>query len=467
MRGLRSTIALFVILLGLGAYIYFVESERDPAAEDALEQVFDVEAADVTSLQVVSDGGETTLSKDGDVWTITAPIAARADEPAVDGLTNALTSLEVQRVVEEEGADLATYGLDDPAVTVAFETADGELERRLLIGDETATGSDRYAKVGDSPRVFLISGFLESSLGKSTFDLRDKAVLEFNRPGVESIGVELPDTAIRIVREDDVWRLDEPVSARADSSIVEGLIGRLDTGRMAAVEAEAADDLEPYGLTSPEITVTLGAGSAQSTLLVGAAAPAGTFYAKDASRPLIFTIDAPFADELRKLPEEYRTKSVFDFRSYTAHRVEITRDGTRTVFDRSQGDEADSTSGQWSQVEPAAEVESAEIESLLTTLANVRADSFVDEAPGGATEILAVMARSGENDHQEEVRLVRTDDQTLAVRSGEPGAAVVPAGSVDGIVSTLEGLGSPDTAGEDEADDAAPEDSADAPDNPS
>ena len=65
MRGLRSTIALFVILLGLGAYIYFVESERDPAAEDALEQVFDVEAANVTGLQVVSDGEETTLRKDG------------------------------------------------------------------------------------------------------------------------------------------------------------------------------------------------------------------------------------------------------------------------------------------------------------------------------------------------------------------------------------------------------------------
>ena len=33
MRGLKSTIALFLFLVGLGAYIYFVESRRESKPE--------------------------------------------------------------------------------------------------------------------------------------------------------------------------------------------------------------------------------------------------------------------------------------------------------------------------------------------------------------------------------------------------------------------------------------------------
>ena len=46
MRGGRSLLVLLVVALGLGAYIYFVESKRDPAGADAKEKAFSVVAAD-------------------------------------------------------------------------------------------------------------------------------------------------------------------------------------------------------------------------------------------------------------------------------------------------------------------------------------------------------------------------------------------------------------------------------------
>ena len=40
-------------------------------------------------------------------------------------------------------------------------------------------------------------------------------------------------------------------------------------------------------------------------------------YAKDVSRPLVFTVDKTLADDLKKSPADYRLKDIFDFREFT------------------------------------------------------------------------------------------------------------------------------------------------------
>jgi hypothetical protein len=62
MRGLRSTIALFVVLIGLGAYIYFVTSKLpEGTTEAAREKVFPALNGDaVDEITVQSGTGETT-----------------------------------------------------------------------------------------------------------------------------------------------------------------------------------------------------------------------------------------------------------------------------------------------------------------------------------------------------------------------------------------------------------------------
>ena len=54
MRGLTSTLILVVVLAGLGAYIYFVDSKRPAASADGSsatkEKVFTVEADKINEL---------------------------------------------------------------------------------------------------------------------------------------------------------------------------------------------------------------------------------------------------------------------------------------------------------------------------------------------------------------------------------------------------------------------------------
>src|SRR5436190_11502733 len=125
MRGLRSTIALVVVLAALCGYIYFV-TWKQPATESTeskQEKVFaSLQADKIEELRIKSaDGTVTTLKKSGDGWQIVDPVAARADESRVSAVTSSLTSVSVKRVVDENPSDLHEYGLNDPRIDVGFK----------------------------------------------------------------------------------------------------------------------------------------------------------------------------------------------------------------------------------------------------------------------------------------------------------------------------------------------------------
>ena len=124
MGGLRSTILLLVVLGGLAGYIYFVDANRDPAATDAKPKAFAELSADgIEEIQIRNDSDETArVQLVGGNWQLVEPNAADADGGVVGTVTSNLASLEVQRVVDENPADLAQYGLD-PATPSTWGSA--------------------------------------------------------------------------------------------------------------------------------------------------------------------------------------------------------------------------------------------------------------------------------------------------------------------------------------------------------
>ncbi len=127
MRGLRSTIALLVVLIGLGAYIYFVTWKRP--AQDAgskQEKVFAaVQADQIDELKVKAESGDvTTLKKTSGAWSLVAPMATTASEAETSSVTSALSALEIERVVDENPTDVKDYGLETPRIEIDFKAND-------------------------------------------------------------------------------------------------------------------------------------------------------------------------------------------------------------------------------------------------------------------------------------------------------------------------------------------------------
>src|SRR5437899_1768443 len=147
MRGLRSFLILVVILAGLGAYLYFVESKREPGERKKQEKALgDVALEKIDHLTITSEKGETTAAeRQAGKWQLTQPAGVAADESEMSGIASNLASLEVQRVVDDQPSDVKQYGLDPPRIAITFK-ADGR-EHKLLVGQKTPTGSDLYAKL--------------------------------------------------------------------------------------------------------------------------------------------------------------------------------------------------------------------------------------------------------------------------------------------------------------------------------
>jgi hypothetical protein len=440
MRGLRSFVVLLVVLVGLGAYLYFVESKRPADGADTKEKAFTVDASKIGEITITSESGDkTTIRKNGTEWQIVEPITAKPDSSEVSGLTTNLASLDIQRVIDENPSDIGQYQLDKPRLEVAFK-ADGK-EHRLRIGRKTPPGSDLYARIDDQKRVVLIPSFLDTTFNRTTFDLRDKAVLAVNRDEVGSVAVKTPSGSMQLEKGAGEWKMLEPVAARADFSAVEGLVSRLTTLQMKSIASENDSDLAKYGLDSPAATVTIGSGSSKATLAVGKAAGEGAVFARDESKPLIVTIDAALLDELKKPASDYRQKDLFDARAFNATKVDVAYKGSTTTFEKTtkKGSDGEETTT-WKQVAPAAkDADRTKVEDLISAATQARALEFADSAPKGALDSpeLTVTITSDEGKRQEKVSFGRSGTQAFAAKAGEPGVVTLDAATLNSIENAL------------------------------
>ena len=448
MRRLWSTLALIAVLAGLGSYIYFVtwKQDADSSASKA-EKVFAGAGADkVTELTVRSESGDiTTVKKDADTWQIVSPFTARASDADITAVTGAIAQLEVGKIIEENvenPADLKQYGLDTPKLQVEFTSSDGK-SGKILVGEKTATGSNLYAKRNDEKRVFLIPQYQEASLNKSSFDLRDKAIMSLQHDKVDGVEVVADGKTMVFSKSGSAWSFVKPLVARADFSAVEGVLGRVETAQMKSVVTNdpTPADLKKYGLDKPAATVNVKMGSAQATFVVGGRADDDTVYARDGSKPTVVTVEKSLAEDLKKTVDDYRRHDIFESRAFSATHVEITRGSQKLVLDRVKGtgDAGDT----WHRASPnPGDADKEKVNKALADLADINVTAF----PGTTAKTgldkpdMIVSVKFDDGKKSETVTFGKNGADIFASRPDEPGAEKVEAGKYNDTVKEIDEL---------------------------
>jgi hypothetical protein len=437
MRGLTSTIVAAVVLAGLLGYIYFYEWGTPAGGTEEKERAFTaLEAENIEELRIKAASGETShLRKGANGWEIVEPVKAEADASEASSITSNLGSLEVQRVVDENAADVAQYGLDPARVDVAFRLKDEKDFRHLLVGEKTPTGGDLYAKLQNDKKVFLIASFLDNTFNRTPFDLRDKSILEFDREKADAVEIAHGKDVLQLTRSGTEWNVSKPLAARGDYGTIEGLVTRLSSAQMQRIVDADAKDLKAFGLDRPTLTATVASGSARAVLSFGLT-EGGSVYAKDASRPIVFAVEESLLTELRKDASEFRRKDVFDFRSFNATRVEIRRGSETLAFEKTKDKDGKEI---WRDA-AGQTVDTAKVEDFLTKLSNLRAQSFERAQPAALkSPELAVTVRF-DQEKTETVALAKSGTDVFAARSDEPGAAKVETTPYEDAVKALDAL---------------------------
>jgi hypothetical protein len=258
MRRLISTLALLVVLAGLGGYIYF-DLSKTPDIGVKQDKLFGtLEGAKVEELTVKSLSGDvTSLKKEGGAWKITAPLQVPANDLDTTGVANALAGLDIERVVDENPTDLKEYGLDAPRIQIDYKADEGKSSGRLLIGAKSPTGNGLFVKREDEKRVVMVGQYNESTFNKSTFDLRDKVIMKVDRTKIDGADLNVAGKVAEFSKGDGEWKMTKPKVARADFSALEGLLGHVDALQMKSVASTAPTPagLKKFGLENPETVV--------------------------------------------------------------------------------------------------------------------------------------------------------------------------------------------------------------------
>lgn len=441
MRGLWSTLALVLVLMGLGAYIYFVESKKPAPGTTTNEKVFaGVESGQVNEIQVTAGGQTSVLVKKDSGWQMTEPEATDADVTEASSLATNIASLEQTRVVDENAGDLAPYGLAEPRLKIAFK-AEGGKSGEVHLGDKTPTAGDVYAVMPGTRKVFLVSSYLETTFDKKPFDLRDKRVVKFDRDKVDALEVTRGRDSIRLTRKDSAWLVERPIAGRGDYSNIEGLLTRLSTAGMSEIVESHATDLKKYGLDKPGMVIAIGSGSSQAALEISDGMGEKP-YARDRSRPMVFTLDTTLAEDLKKPFDQYHKKDLFESRPFSMEKVRVTRntDGTAKTweFSKIKRDNLDV----W-QVTPeggqAVDADRPRLDDLLNKITDLKMEALVDTTrQTGLSSPILTFGVSYDNGKFERVRIGRVGSQHYGNREGEQATGEVPAATVEAALKALD-----------------------------
>ena len=439
MRGLTSTLILVVVLAGLGAYIYFVDSKKPAAGADGSSEtkgkVFTLEADKINELRITYQGESSLLKKEASGWKMIEPTPIEADPPEAIGVATALTNVDIVRVVDENATNLEQFGLANPQITVAFK-ADGGASGTLKLGNKNATQSEIYALKNDEKRVFLVSSFQETSFNRKPFDLRDKKILKFDRDKADSLVLAKGANSIEMSRAGSDWKVVKPVPSRSDYSAIEGFITRLSSANMSKLVEENPKDLAKYGLDKPSMTVTIGAGSAKTVLEVGKAKD-GETYARDAARPIVFMLDTTLQGDLDKNFDDYRKKELFEFRPFYLAKMRAVLDtpgGPKTYEFEKQKPAKPVDPETWKVTRVGGSSHTADqatMDDLLNKLVAIKAESFVDaKTKTGIDKPALVVSASYDEGKFERVKFGRVGELAYGVRDGEAGIAKIDESSM-------------------------------------
>ena len=337
----KSVLVLFVIVVALLAFIWFYErelpssDERGELAKKALlfdrseiEQIeLEREGQRVRLVRIQSEPdaeeGDVSLGFFEDEWRLEEPFAGRADVDLVNGLLDALESVEKLRQLEGMGASEA--GLDSPRATLLLHTDAGITE--LAVGSEVPASETMIVRVNeDDPQV--VSNSLWSHLSEEPGNWRSKDLYLGERDAIHSVVLETETARIRLARRGDSFWIEEPLEDRADRERIRALLGSIVGLRVHAFIDEPEDSLADLGLDPPVATVEVAALDGQQEFRLDWGLPVS----EDATRSFarvgeqIFETSTPLAEYLVSSPEEWRSLALTTFETHQIDSVRVLND---------------------------------------------------------------------------------------------------------------------------------------------
>lgn len=330
----KTTLVLLGLAVALGSYILFVErhSLNTTAKAEQFGRLFpDLNPDQVDAIEITrTNRYRVRAERTGTEWRLTEPKLA-AQQTAIDAFLQLLPTLKKlsyltpQELTTQTNAR-AGFGLEPPQSSITIEQGTDRIQ--FAVGVKTLAGKQVYVqRIGDAGIAVTDAALLER-IPETVADWRNPMLLPDPRIAFDHLRVTNGASIFAVQRDptNQLWNLTKPIRASADSRLITYLIQELRTSRVTEfVTDDPKADLEPYGLTNPNLNLSLAAGSnvvLQLQFGKTSTNDPAQIYARIVDRNSIVLIPNTIPDLLRQPHTTFRNRTLAPINPLAVDRIE-------------------------------------------------------------------------------------------------------------------------------------------------
>jgi len=428
-----------------------LRNEISKKADDFRDKrLSDLSIAQIRKAVFKTPAGEIEVEKTNDHWSLVRPLKARGDDGKIgDTISEALTA-RVESFVADT-SKLGEYGLEQPRGTVTLTVEGQEQPQVITLGGNPKDEKEKnkvYARLSSRDAVVLLPKSVESLLELKPNDLRDRKLVQFNSDMVDRITLE-PAGQEKLVlarKGEQGWVRKADKDYDVNGMMVTRLLDELSSAMVTNFVADVATDLPAYGLDQPTVKVTLSAFSSENTaetaagekpivtVLFGKEKDAD-MYAKLDDEPFVLSTPNRMMDAIVTDPIKFQPVEVYKNKAEDIVWFEIVREGSPTLVLERDKDK------NWKLAKGDDKVNTVNVESLVNTLANLRAvrwDGAVTADHGVDKKIVVVTFKTaGNTTGKLTIGGTLQDDMRYAIADGTMGTFVMTKPDFDAFASSL------------------------------
>lgn len=294
-------VILALVIVGVAAYFSLNFAPEPEVIPDTSVTLTQYNTSDIAQVDI--------QLRDGDQYSIVydEATAKYLMKDALDSVSynstylrdvyTAATSLTASRIIEENVADLAPYGLDKPYSTMTVHNVNGQ-SQVFELGNKLPTGSGWYLRVQGENTVYQLTDSMGTYMSRAVITLRDLNQLPtLNADAAEFIRIEKQEGTtmeLQIVEDSasiNPWHFIEPAGLEAEAESVTALWTTISSIKLNAY-VDTPTSFVAYGLDTPTATVTLRDSEGGELILhVGSAANDTSTYVRIADSPDVYTME--------------------------------------------------------------------------------------------------------------------------------------------------------------------------------